>query len=330
MKPRRRNHIFQTIFQCTLLALTTSACVAAPRAVHALDGRALGPLPVDMLRDAELEHATELARTRLREQPTSEDAFVWLGRRLAYQGAYYEAIGVFSKGLAVHPDSARLRRHRGHRYITVREFEAAVQDLEVARDLASGQPDVIEEDGAPNAAGIPRSTLRGNIHYHLGLAYYLLGQYDAACREYRQGLELAQNDDTLVSTGWWLYLASRRRAQGGGAPQGAKQRSSDGVLQALRPEMEILENTAYHRLLLMARGDLAPDEVLPSDLGSIQGLTLGYGVAAYDSLQGRPVASRTVIRRVLQSPWWSAFGYIAAEADTWRATRLADPTGIGP
>ena len=44
--------------------------------------------------------------------------------------------------------------------------------------LVAAKPDEVEPDGAPNARGIPRSTLQSNIWYHLGLAQYLAGDFD--------------------------------------------------------------------------------------------------------------------------------------------------------
>jgi tetratricopeptide (TPR) repeat protein len=309
-----------------LFVTATLACTPIPRVVRSLDGRPLGPSPMGMVERAELEHITSEARRVLEEHPRDEDAFIWLGRRLAYQGAYYEAIGVFTKGLAVHPDSAQLLRHRGHRYITVRQFDRAVQDLTRAKRLAENLPDTVEPDGAPNAAGIPRSTVRGNIQYHLGLAYYLLGRDEEACAEYQVGLDLSQNDDTLVSTGWWLYLASRRLAK----TENAGHAMSIEALERIRPEMDILENGAYHHLLLMAGQHLKPEQVLPESVDSIQGSTLGYGVAAYEALNGHAKESQAIRHSILESPWWQAFGYIAAEADAWRAARLSESASDRP
>src|SRR5688572_22622043 len=51
-----------------------------------------------------------------------ETAIIWLGRRQAYLGEYRAAIDTFSNGLAILPESVRLLRHRGHRFITLREF----------------------------------------------------------------------------------------------------------------------------------------------------------------------------------------------------------------
>ena len=73
------------------------------------------------------------------KDPDSADAAVWLGRRYGYLGRFREAIDAFSRGLARHPDDARLLRHRGHRYISVREFDKAVADLSRAADAREGK-----------------------------------------------------------------------------------------------------------------------------------------------------------------------------------------------
>ena len=63
------------------------------------------------------------------------DALIWVGRRTAYLGGYREAIEIFSDGIARHPADARMFRHRGHRYLTVREIDKSIADFEKAVDL---------------------------------------------------------------------------------------------------------------------------------------------------------------------------------------------------
>jgi tetratricopeptide (TPR) repeat protein len=86
------------------------------------------------------------------ETARTEDHYIWLGRRTAYLGRYREAIAVYSEGLQKHPDSYRLYRHRGHRYISIRRFVRAIADFEKAAALAAGKPLEVEPDGAPNRA----------------------------------------------------------------------------------------------------------------------------------------------------------------------------------
>jgi hypothetical protein len=77
-----------------------------------------------------------------------------------------------------------LLRHRGHRWITLRELELAVEDLALAAFRCRDLPDAVEPDGAPNALGIPRGTDKTSIFYHLGLAHYLRGEFAAALSAY--------------------------------------------------------------------------------------------------------------------------------------------------
>ena len=116
----------------------------------------------------------EQAKLDYDRDPDDADAIIWLGRRTAYLGDYRGAIRVFSEGVEKHPDDPRMLRHRGHRYISIREFQRAIDDLEKASRLIEGTENETEPDGLPNAQGIPVSSLHGNIWYHLGLAYYLV------------------------------------------------------------------------------------------------------------------------------------------------------------
>ena len=150
------------------------------------------------------------ARSAYERAPTNAESIVWLGRRLAYLGRIREAINVYSQGIALHPDNPWLYRHRGHRYLTVRDLRRSVADFERATQLVEGQPDQIEPDGQPNASNTPIGTLHSNIAYHLGLAYYLQGDFARAVPVYRRELADARNDDRLVSTAHWLYMSLRR------------------------------------------------------------------------------------------------------------------------
>jgi len=69
------------------------------------------------------------ARADYESDPDNADNIIWYGRRTAYTGDYRGAILIFSKGIEKHPDDARMYRHRGHRYISIREFDRAIADL---------------------------------------------------------------------------------------------------------------------------------------------------------------------------------------------------------
>ena len=122
--------------------------------------------------------------------PNDLDNIIWYGRRLAYLGKYQEAINIFTEGLRKHPQSHKLYRHRGHRYITVRQYDQAIDDLQNAAFYASNAANDIEPDGIPNAYNRPLSNTKWNIWYHLGLAYYLKGNYDKAISSYKKCMQI--------------------------------------------------------------------------------------------------------------------------------------------
>jgi len=258
-----------------------------------------------------LEENFVKAKADYQKNPTSADALIWLGRRTAYLGRYRDAIAVFTEGIEKHPSDARFYRHRGHRYLTVREIANAIADLEKAAALTKGKPDEVEPDGAPNSANIPRGTTQTNIWYHLGLGYYLKGDYARARRAYETCLELSQNDDMVVASSYWLYLTLRRQGDDAEALF---------VLQPIGTEMNILENHAYHQLLLLYKGKKKVEEVFsPQETDEVARATLGYGVAQWYGLHGQEEKARALLQDIIQGKQWAAFGYLAAEADLARA-----------
>lgn len=255
------------------------------------------------------------ARAIFERNPRDSDAAIWLGRRTAYLGRFQEAIAIYTSAIATHPEDARFYRHRGHRYITTRQLEKAVADLARAASLTAGKQDEIEPDGIPNARNIPTSTLQSNIWYHLGLAHYLRGDFERSLQAYREDLKVANNPDMLVATSHWLYMTLRRLG---------RERDAAAVLAPISRDMDVIENGAYHRLLLMYKGDLPADSVLaaPADGDStVNDATVGYGVANWHLYNGRRAEAEQRFRQILKSPQWAAFGYIAAEAELARMER---------
>jgi len=279
-----------------------------------LFGRPLVPPALEVNERIKRERDLERARFDYDRDPHNEQAIIWYGRRLAYLGRFREAIDVFSNGLAIHPESARLLRHRGHRFITVREFDKAIADLERAAALVKNKPDEVEPDGMPNEQNQPRSTLNSNSFYHLGLAKYLQQDWAGAAEAYRQCMGFSDNDDMRVATAYWLYLSFMRAGRNGEAKH---------VLKPISETMDVIENQSYHRLLLVFKGDLRPEDVAgtgdSADQQAIDDATIGYGLAMHDLFAGRHDAAMTGLKRVLQGEQWAAFGYIAAEADVARS-----------
>ena len=249
------------------------------------------------------------AKADYEKNPASADAAIWVGRRTAYLGRFRDAIDVYSAAIATHPSEPRLLRHRGHRYISVREFDKAIADLSKAASLVANRPDEVEPDGQPNSRGIPTSTLKTNIYYHLGLAHYLKGDFAKAADAYRLCMEHSKNADMQVATAHWQYMTLRRLNR---TAEAAK------VLEPINASMEVFENGSYHKLLLMYKGEATPDTLMEAvKKGGLDGATIGYGVANWHLYNGRKEPAREILQQIVDAnaAQWASFGYLAAEAE---------------
>jgi tetratricopeptide (TPR) repeat protein len=297
----------------TLLAAPLPVAAERPPEATSLLGVPLHPPEIPAERRRVLEDNLVRAVLDFVRDPRAADSFIWLGRRLAYLGRYRDAIAVYTRGLEAHPDDFRLLRHRGHRYVTVREFDNAVADLERATRLIRNVPDAVEPDGDPNPRGIPTSTSHFNIWYHLGLAYYLQGDFENARRCYRECLAFSTGSpDRLVATSDWLYMTLRRLGRDAEAAE---------VLAPIRRDLPVIENTVYLSRLLLYKGEKTPEELLGAGGDdAVAVATNGYGVGNWYLVNGQPERAREVFERVVftKGPQWAAFGFIAAEAELAR------------
>lgn len=298
------------VVQCFALAFAEPQVEKRPEATSLL-GVALFPPELSAESRGRLEQNLAAATASFIEDPDDPENIIWLGRRLAYLSRYREAIEVYSRGIRMHPRNFKVLRHRGHRYITVREFAKAIADLEKATQLIRGAPDEIEPDGAPNARNIPTSTSHFNIWYHLGLAYYLKGDFENALRAYRECMKFSVgSNDRLVATSDWFYMILRRLK---------RDQEAANVLEPIRKDMEIIENTVYHDRLLLYKGEKKPEELLNLESDNATSLaTYGYGVGNWYLYNGQTARAQEIFEKVVKGTGWAAFGFIAAEAELIR------------
>ena len=294
--------IFSLIF--IMCAENADILPTVPRGAQAVS------LMGDLLTPAKPDSATivNLERAEKNYQDDSKDVnhIIWYGRRMAYSGDYREAIRIYTKGMVLYPEDPRLYRHRGHRYISIREFDRAIRDFETAASLIQGKEDEIEPDGMPNARNIPVSTLHTNIWYHLGLAYYLNNDLENALRVYRKGIEAYVNDDNIVSIIHWLYMTHRRLD---------REDEAGIALLPIHADMNIIENMAYHQLCLFYKGEIPLEALTDPDFSHIMNDAVAYGIGNWFLYNGKKDKAKSVYEKILKGDSWSSFGYIAAEAD---------------
>lgn len=250
------------------------------------------------------------AKELYEENPEDADAIIWHGRRVAYMGRYREAIEIFVEAIEKHPNDARMYRHRGHRYISIREYDKAIADLEKACELIRGQKNEIEPDGIPNEKGIPISTLHGNIYYHLALAYYLKNDLQNALRVYDLRMASNQNDDNIVSSGHWKYMTLRRMGYHDEAMR---------LMQPVNGSMEVIENISYFEMCLLYKGVLNEKWFDKKLSGTSKDDVFLYGLANWRLYEKRDTAkAKSYLDRLLENGNKASFAYLAAEADYTR------------
>lgn len=218
------------------------------------------------------------------------------------------SIPLYTRGMQMFPEDVRFPRYRGHRLLSMRRFDAALADLKAAVELAPASFDV---------------------SYHLGLAYYLRGDFNHAAREYGRCLALgdkprpeylrgipagwrscyALDDDSRVALTDWAYRALRRAG---------KHAEAKVLLERIGESMTVRENTSYWKALLFYKGARTEEQTLGAPGNSNAPATVGYGIAVFHRLEGRPERACQLLQRIVNEENWTAFGVIGAETDLAR------------
>jgi len=176
--------------------------------------------------------------------------------------------------------------------------------------MISGKTDEVEADGLPNAFNIPTTTLHYNIWYHLGLAYYLKGDYEKALYAYNQNMLVADNNDSYVATLNWLYITLKKLGKNAEAEQ---------KLQNMDPDIQVIENNDYRDILLMYRRNNEKNLVEKTKTQqTIGNATLGYALGNYYLLKGQKEKAKEIFQAVVKGNQWASFGFIASEVELGR------------
>jgi Flp pilus assembly protein TadD len=232
------------------------------------------------------------AEQNLAANPKNIDLIIALGRAQAGVWRYHDAIATYTQGLEIAPNDARLYRHRGHRYISIRQFDKALTDLGRAAKLNEHDYD---------------------IWYHLGLAYYLKGEFGKAEEAYRLCLAEAEksgNDDSIIAVSDWLYMTLRRAKRNAEAKR---------VLDRITAEMKVKENKSYFDRLLFYKGLKQESELVNLEKATdLEIATVGYGIANWHFYNGERAKADEYFRRIVAGKYWPAFGFIASEVELAR------------
>lgn len=228
------------------------------------------------------------AEKKLAADPKNIDLIIALGIEQARIWRYRDAIATYSRGLEIAPTNAMLYRHRGHRYISTRQFDKAVADLERGAKLNDKSFD---------------------IWYHLGLAHYLKGEFDRAAAAYEKCRAVAENDDSVIAVSDWLYMTYRRMNKTAEAAR---------VIERITPDMKVEENRSYFDRLLLYKGLKKESDLITDKMSDLEVATVGYGIGNWHLYNGNRDRSKEHFEKVVSTRYWPAFGFIAAETELAR------------
>jgi tetratricopeptide (TPR) repeat protein len=253
----------------------------------------------------------------LAADPENVDLIIAAARVRRNYWQYRQAMELYTQAIALAPEDWRPHRYRGHRHLSVREFDLGVLDLERARELAP---------------------MNWDVSYHLGLAYFLEGRFEDSASEYLRCLFLAEDEaaraeqsedfracsqngedpeSRVAMTEWAVRALMRAGAQD----------IADEVLKEIPLGLPVEENVAYYHDLLFYKGEMTADELLnPGPDAPYRRETVGFGVANWMLVQGDTAGATVLLEELVLDPWWPGFGRLAAEAEL---ARLARPGGGG-
>lgn len=227
------------------------------------------------------------ADSALRADPRSVDRIIQLGVAQAGTWHFREAIETFSRGLAISPNDPMLYRWRGHRYLSLREFDKAMGDL---------------------STGFRLDSTNYGVLYHLGIVRYARGDFAAAADAFTRAQRRAPEAGELAGSTDWLWMSLMRAGRGAEAK----------AMLDRRPDSLPIAN-AYARRLKLYRGELTPDSVFtPSDTAAVQVATLSYGIGNWYLVHGDTTHARQWFERSIRSGGWPGFGFIVSEVELRR------------
>ena len=245
---------------------------------------------------SDLEHSADVQAldAQLKADPYNGDLWMQRGLALAKQSLYREATESYSKAIAIDPFKGIYYRHRAHRFLSCYRFEDACADFTMASRL------------------IP---LNWDVWYHLGLSWFLLGDYAQALVAYRRCMELSETEDKTIAISDWLWITLKRLGMN---------EEADMVLDGITENMDAGDNIAYFNRLLMYKGLRKPEDLLSSDGNAVNVITMGFGLANYYSVIGDSKRAHELLQEVIrqgdENHIYYAFGYLAAMVDlehTW-------------
>ncbi|HUF27215.1 MAG TPA: tetratricopeptide repeat protein [Gemmatimonadaceae bacterium] len=299
-----------------VLALSGGACALESRNADGHTPEAVSLLGTKLFARVDSGDVAR-ADSLLAAGPPETTRLIEAGNSYAAAWRFNEAVQLYTRAIEAEPANPLPYRFRGHRYISLRRFDDAIEDLERASSL---------------------DTLSFDIAYHLGLAHYLTGHWDRAADVYRRCLSHAVNpelmalersgrlpatyrscmrnathDDSRVAMTDWYYRTLRR---------GGRDDEAATLLASIEEGMSVTANESYYNALLFYKGLRSDTALLAfAQSDSVRFSTAGYALGAHHLVEGDTAAALQLFDRISRGGHWPGFGVIAAEVELTRLGR---------
>ena len=267
------------------------ACALTTAAAHAQSVQYRSPAGIEYRAQADTGPIAR-AQTALDADPQNVQRIIALG--VAQSGArqFREAIVTFTRGLAIAPNDPLLYRWRGHRYISVREFDKAQSDL---------------------ARGYQLDSTNYGILFHSGVLRFIKGDFSGAAAMFTKAQPRAPDGGELAGSTDWLWMSLSR----------AGRTAQAKAMLARKPDtLPTTPGYAYVSRVKLYRGELTPETLFaPADTADVQMATLNYGLGNWYLVRGDTTKAKAAFQRAVASGGWPGFGFIVSEAELSRMSR---------
>ena len=225
-----------------------------------------------------------------RAKPQTYETLLELADALCWQLRFREAIDALTQAVKLEPERMEAYRKRGPKYLDTLQFERALADY----------------TRCEQADGVSIES-----RYRIGMAQYMLQNYDAATAAFAGSLAIApQDDDMYIADVYWLVL-SQLCAEKADEAQKTLQ-------QHYRPDMYVGHHTAYEKAMRAAAGYASMDILaeLDAEPDDLQYAMTAYGLCvllqAHDEKEKADALREKLLKR---DGFWFCFSYLAAYHD---------------
>ncbi|HEX9484730.1 MAG TPA: carboxylesterase family protein, partial [Gemmatimonadaceae bacterium] len=269
-----------------LLTHAAALCLAVASHAHAQSLQYRSPAGVEYRAQIDTGPVARAERA-LAADPANVQRSIALGTAQAGARQMQEAVQTFTRALVVAPNDPMLYRWRGHRNLSVRNFDASMADL---------------------TRGYGIDSLNYGVLYHLGVLRFVRGDFNGAADAFRRAQPRAPDGNELAGATDWLWMSLQRAG-----------RSAEATAMLARRPDSIPVTNAYGKRLKLYRGEIGPDALFtPSDTGDVDVATLSFGLGNWYLVKGDTMRARAQFERSIRSGGWPAFGFIASETELAR------------